>query len=91
MSDLSVSESAFYYRDTFMMKVKKYDDSNENLKALTNTYPIVSEEEIIKMNLHWKNSTMISFGTWGKKVLHGFFSWNLWVNITLDDEIMKKI
>ena len=43
------------------------------------------------MNLHWKNSTMISFGTWGKKVLHGFLSWHLWVNITLNDEIMEKI
>ena len=50
MSDLSVSESIFYYRDTFMMTVNKYDYSNENLKALTNTSPIVSEEEIIKMN-----------------------------------------
>ena len=52
MSNFSVSESVFYYRDTFMMKVNKYDDSNENLRALTNTSPIVSEEEIIKMNLH---------------------------------------
>ena len=50
MSDLSISESVFNYRDTFMMEVNKYDDSNENLKALTNTSPIVSEEEIIKMN-----------------------------------------
>ena len=33
---------------------------------------------------------MISFGTWGKKVLHGFLSWHLWVNITLDDEIIEK-
>ena len=52
MSDLSVSESIFYYRDTFMMTVNKYDYSNENLKALTNTSPIISEEEIIQMNLH---------------------------------------
>ena len=52
MSDLSVSESVFYYTDTFMMKVNKYDDSNENIKALTNTSPLVSEEEKIKMNLH---------------------------------------
>ena len=52
ISDLSVSESVFHYRDTFMMKVNKYDDSNENLRTLTNTSPIVSEEEIIKMNLH---------------------------------------
>ena len=29
-----------------MMKDNKYDDSNENLRALTNTSPIVSEEEI---------------------------------------------
>ena len=33
---------------------------------------------------------MISFGTRGKKVLHGFLSWHLWVNITLNDEIMEK-
>ena len=72
MSDLSVSESVFCYRDSFMMKDNKYDDSNENIRTLTNTSPIVSEEEIMKMNLHWKNSTMISFSTWGKKVLHGF-------------------
>ena len=73
-----------------MMKINKYDDSNENLKALTNTSPIFSEKEIIQMNLHWKNSKMISFGTWGKKLLHGFLPWHFWVNITLDGEIMKK-
>mgnify|MGYP001454000157 CR=1 FL=1 len=42
------------------------------------------------MDLSWKNSTMISFSTWGKKVLHGFLSWHLWVHITLNDEIMDK-
>ena len=51
---------------------------------------IVSEEEIIKMNLCWKNSTMTSFSTWGKKVLHGVLSWYLWVHITLNDEIMEQ-
>ena len=76
MSDLSVTESVFRYRDTFMMKDNKYDDSNGNLRPLTNTSAIVSEEEIIIMNLSWKNSTMISFSTWGKKVLHGFLSWH---------------
>ena len=33
---------------------------------------------------------MIPFGTGGKKVLHGFLSWHLWINITLDDETMNK-
>ena len=33
---------------------------------------------------------MISFSTWGKKVLHGFLSWHLWVHKTLNDEIMEK-
>ena len=33
---------------------------------------------------------MISFGTWGKKLLHRFLSWHLRVNITLDDEIIEK-
>ena len=72
MSDLSVTESVFCYRDPFMMKDNMYDDSNENLRTLTNTSPIVSKEEIIKMNLYWKNATMISF-IWKKKVLHGFY------------------
>ena len=44
MSDFSVSESVFCYRDPFMMKVNKYDDWNENLRTLTNTSPIFSEE-----------------------------------------------
>ena len=73
MSDLSVTESVFRYRDPCMMKDNKYDDSNGNFRTLTNTSAIVGEEEIIIMNLSWKNSTMISFSTWGKKVLHGFF------------------
>ena len=41
------------------------------------------------MNLSWKNSTMISFCTWGKKVLRVFF-WHLWVNFTLNETIMEK-
>ena len=90
MSDLSVTESVSNYRDPFMMKENNYDDSNENIRTLTNTSEIVSEEEIIKMNLSQKNSTMISFSTWGKKVLHGFLSWHLWVQITLNDEIMEQ-
>ena len=72
MSDLSVTESVFRYRDPFMMKDNNYDYSNGNLRTLINTSVIISEEEIIKINLSWKNSTMISFSTWGKKVLHGF-------------------
>ena len=68
MSDLFVTDSLFSYRDPFMMKDIKYVDSNENLRTLTNTSPIVSEEEIIKMNLFWINLTMISFNTWRKKV-----------------------
>ena len=35
----------FVCRDPFMMKDNKYDDSNENLRALTNTSPIASEEK----------------------------------------------
>ena len=42
------------------------------------------------MNLSWKNSTMISFSTLGKKVLHGFLSFHLWVHLTLNDAIMEK-
>ena len=42
------------------------------------------------MNLSWKNSTMISFSTLGKKVLHGFLSCHLWVHLTLNDAIMEK-
>ena len=42
------------------------------------------------MNLYWKNSTMISFSTWAKKFLHGFLSWYLRVNITLNETIMEK-
>ena len=56
-----------------MIKEKKYNDSNGNLRTLTNTSMIVGEVEIIKMNLSWKNSSMISFSTWEKKVLYGFF------------------
>ena len=44
MSDLSVTKSVFCYRDPFMVKDNKYDDSNGNLRTLTNTSPIVSEE-----------------------------------------------
>ena len=73
-----------------MIKEKKYNDSNGNLRTLINTSPNVSEEEIIKMNLYWKNSTMISSSTWEKKVLHGFLSWHLRVDITLNDEIMER-
>ena len=51
MSDLSVTDSVSNYRDPFMMKENNYDDSNENIRTLTNTSEIVSEEEIIKMNL----------------------------------------
>ena len=90
MSDLSVTESVSNYRDPFMIKENNYDDSNGNLRTLTNTSEIVSEEEIMKMNLSWKHLTIISFSTWGKKVLHCFLSWYLWVHITLNDEIMEK-
>ena len=72
MSDLSVTESVSNYRDPFMIKENNYDDSNGNLRTLKNNSEIVSEEEIKNMNLSWKKSTMISFSTWGKKVLHGF-------------------
>ena len=55
-----------------MMKEKNYDNSNRIIKTLENTSEIESEEEIKNMNLKWKNSTIISFSTWWKKVLHGF-------------------
>ena len=87
--DFSVTESVSNFRELFIMK-KKYDTSNRILGTLENSSKIVSEEEIKNMNLYWKNSTMISFSTWGKKVLHGFLSWHLWVNITLNGTIMKK-
>ena len=49
MSYLSVTESVSNYRDSFMMKENNYDDSNGNLRTLTNTSEIVSEEEIMKI------------------------------------------
>ena len=72
MSDSSIAESVSNYRDIFMMKENNYDNSNGNLRALKNISEVVSEEEIKEISLFWKNSTMISFSTWGKKVLHGF-------------------
>ena len=76
-NDLTVTESDSNFRDPFMMKEKNYDNSNGNLRALKHISEIVSEEEIKNMNLSWKNSIMISFSTWGKKVLHVFLSLNL--------------
>ena len=51
MSDLSVTDSVSNYRDPFMMKENNCDDSNGNIRTLTNTSEIVSEEEIMNMNL----------------------------------------
>ena len=42
------------------------------------------------MNLKWKNSIMISFSTWGKKLVHGFLSWHLWVEVTLNESIVGQ-
>ena len=89
-NDLTVTESDGNFRDPFMMKEKNYDNSNGNLRALKHISEIVSEEEIKNMNLSWKNSIMISFSTWGKKVLHVFLSLNLWVNVTLNETIIEK-
>ena len=90
MSDSSITESVSNYRDPFLMKEKNYDNSNRIIKTLENTSKIVSKKEIKNINLKWKNSTMISFSTWGKKVLHAFLSWHLLVKITLTEYIVEK-
>ena len=33
---------------------------------------------------------MISFSTWGKKLLHDFLSCNLWVKVSLNESIVEK-
>ena len=88
--DLSVTDSVSNFRKPFMMKDKNYDNSNGILRTLENSSKIISEEEIKNMNLQWKNSTMISFSTWGRNCLHGFLPLHLWVNITLNETIMEK-
>ena len=71
--DLSISESVSGLREPFIMKDENYDNSNGTTRRLENTTEIVSEDEIKIMNLNWKNSTMISFSTWGGNQLHGFY------------------
>ena len=88
--NLSVTESVSTLRKPYMMKEKHYDNSNGIIRTLENTSKIVSKKEIKNINLKWKNSTMISFSTWGKKVLHAFLSWHLLVKITLTEYIVEK-
>ena len=64
--DLSISESVSGLREPFIMKDENYDNTNGTTRRLENTTEIVSEDEIKIMNLNWKNSTMISFSTWGE-------------------------
>ena len=71
--DLSDLESVSELRKPFMMKDENYDNTNGTTRRLVNTTEIVSEDEIKVMNWNWKNSTMVSFSTWGKKQLHCFF------------------
>ena len=33
---------------------------------------------------------MVSFSTWGKKLVHGFLSWYLWVEVTLNESIVRQ-
>ena len=73
-----------------MMKEKNYDNTNGIIRTLENTTAIVSEDEIKVMNLKWKNSTMISFSTWGKKLFHDLLSWHLWVGVTLNKSNVEK-
>ena len=87
---MSVTESVSDFREPYMMKENNYDNTNEIIRTLENTTDIVSEDEIKVMNLKWKNSTMISFSTWGKKLLHDFLSWNLWVKVALNESIVEK-
>ena len=72
------------------MKERNYDNTNGIIRTLEKTSYIISEDEIKVMNLKWKKSTMIWLSTWGKKVLHGFLSWNLWVKVTLNESIVEK-
>ena len=72
--DLSVSETVSDFRYPYMLIEKNYNDSHCIFISLNNKTDAVSAKKLEVMILKWKNSCMISFGTFGRKTLHGFLS-----------------
>ena len=66
--DFSVTESVSDFRDPYVMKENNYDNTNGIVRSLENETGGVSENKLKVMNLKWKNSCMISFGTFGNKI-----------------------
>ena len=87
--DLSVLENVSDLRETFMMKDENYDNTNGITRRLESTTEIVSKDEIKVMNLNSKNSTMISFSSWGKKIAW-FLSWCLWMDEKLNASVVER-
>ena len=42
------------------------------------------------MNEKWKSEVMISFTTYSKFKMNGFFDWHLWIKQLLNHEVVTK-
>ena len=42
------------------------------------------------MNEKWKSEVMISFSTYSKFIMNGFFDWHLWIKQLLNEEVVAK-
>ena len=88
--DLSTTDTLSDYRQPYMLLENNYDDSNCIVTSLINKTESVSAMELEIMILKWKNSCMISFGTFGRKTLHGFLSWHIWFEININQKILDR-
>ena len=49
-----------------------------------------SREKLECMNEKWKSEAMISFTTYSKFKMNGFFDWHLWIKQLLNHEVVTK-
>ena len=88
--DLSATDTLSYYRQRYMLLENNYDDSNCIATSLINKTESVSTMELEIMILKWKNSCMILFSTFGRKILHEFLSWHIWLERNITQKILDR-
>ena len=88
--ELSVSTTVSDYRYPYILIENKYNDSHCIVTSINNKTDAVSAKELEVMILKWKNSCMISFGTFRRKNLHGFLSWYVWFDKNIIQTILNR-